>query len=119
MTKIVSRTVTDVKDSTVAAAKIEAGHIANKQLVSLIKKQIKPNGPMAFMVHSGLSSELGQAAVGIAAAQALKELRGEDPRVVQLADAMSLAAMQDLIRSFDINGLIDGLLSGTPEVPAE
>ena len=119
MTKIVSRTVTDVKDSTIAAAKIEAGHIANKQLVGLIKKQIKPNGPMSFMAASALSSELGEAAVGIVAAQALKELRGEDPRVLQLADAMTFAAMQDLIRSFDINGLIDGLLSGTPEVPAE
>ncbi len=118
MTKIVSRTVADVKDSTIAAAKIEAGHIANKQLVALIKKQVKPTGPMGFMAQSALGSELGEAVVGVVAAQALKELRGEDPRVVQLADAMTFAAMQDLIRSFDINGMIDDLLAGAPAAPA-
>ena len=97
MTKVISRTVTDVKDSTIAAAKIEAGHIANKQLVALIKKQVKPTGPMGFMAQSALGSELGEAVVGVVAAQALKELRGEDPRVIQLADAMTFTGAVPIV----------------------
>lgn len=109
--KIASRTGTDVKQAVVAAGKVEVGYVANQTLVRLLKKHIKPSGVMGHMVASQLDTALGQAVVGIVAAQAIKELKGSEPKVAMLADAMTFSASQELIRSFDFDGLIEELLS--------
>lgn len=112
MTSILTRTAGDVKTSAVAAAKIEAGHVAIEQLAKLVKKGFKPTSPASFMIAQQLDTQLGKSLLGVAAAQAIKELKGTDPRFVKMADAMTFAATQDLLRSFDVNGLLDKLIEG-------
>ncbi len=116
LSQIASRTTTDVSQAAVAAGKVEVGYVANQTIVRILKKHVKPTSMVGHMVAAQLETPLGQAAVGILAAQALKELRGQDPKVAMVADAMTFSATQELIRSFDVDGLVEELLAGVGSV---
>lgn len=87
------------------AAYIEAGTIVNRQLTKLAMAK----APM--MLRGYLDNSIGKLVVANIFAVAMRELRPGNVQLQTLADAAILSAYQDVIRTIDLDGMIDELLS--------
>lgn len=94
------------KTAAVLAAKLVAGKAINKKLVKLIK----PKLPMMLRgyAESPFASLVAANAVGVA----LKHYAPTNPKAMQIADLMLNAAALELLESFNIEEMLDGLLKG-------
>jgi hypothetical protein len=87
------------------AAFLEAGTIVNKQLTKLASAKL----PM--MVRGYADSPVGKLVIANLFAVVIREMRKDDKALNRLAEASLEAAHLDMIRTLDIDGLIDELLS--------
>lgn len=103
------KTINEVisKNTTLAqsAAFLEAGRIANGQATKFASKQL----PM--MVRGYADTPLGRLVMANIASTAATQFRPNDKRLGRLADAMIVMAYQEVIQSFDIEKLINDMLS--------
>jgi hypothetical protein len=93
------------KDAVQAAALLTAGNIANTQLLRLAVKAAP------LMMKGYLDTTVGKIVVANAAAQTLLHFKAGDPKLEMLAEGMLADAYREAMASFDINGLIEQLLS--------
>lgn len=91
------------------AGYLEAGRIANNQLIKLSK-------PMLPMLARGYAeTPVGKLVIANLAQMAAAQLRPQDPTLAKLTTAMTVAAYQEVIQTVDIEGWLDQLL-GSPEI---
>jgi hypothetical protein len=95
------------KNSTLAksAAFLEAGRIANAQATKLASKHLP------LMVRGYADTPAGRLVLANAAIYAANQFRPNDARLARLADAMAVSAYQELIQSFDVEKMINDMLS--------
>ena len=91
-----------------AAAIITAGGVANTQLTKLISKK----APLATRGY--INTPIGKLAIANVAALAIKQTRPGDKQLEALAEGMIISAYQEVLNSFDINGIIDDFLDQAP-----
>lgn len=103
MTKV-SNIVTANKSAAVSVAKIEAGRIAVKQAVKLVK----PAVPM--MARGYLETELGELAVANLFKFAVDNFASNNDKAKVVADAMLQGAMLGAIQSLNIEQLINDVM---------
>lgn len=96
-------TVEQNKEVAIIAAKMEAGRVLNKQVI----KQIKPHVPM--LLRGYLDTPL--APVILANAAAMLGNHTENKRVQKVAELMLLAAADTTVQSFNLDKIIDDVLS--------
>lgn len=97
------------KQAAIIAAKMEAGRVLNKQVI----KQIKPHIPM--FVRGYLDTPL--APVVVANLVAAIGNHTQNKRVQQVSELMLLAAADTTVQSFNLDKIIDDVLSGV-KLPA-
>ena len=96
-------TVEQNKEVAIIAAKMEAGRVLNKQVI----KQIRPHIPM--LLRGYLDTPL--APVILANAAAMLGNHTENKRVQKVAELMLLAAADTTVQSFNLDKIIDDVLS--------
>ena len=104
MSKINSAVATN-KQAAVSAAVLETGRMANSAAINLLK----PNLPM--VVRGYADSAFGKLAIANATLMAVNQFRPESTALQRVSNAMVVAAYQELIQSFDIEGMLDSLCS--------
>lgn len=87
------------------AAFLEAGRIANGQATKLALKHLP------LMARGYADTPAGRLLLANAASVAAGKLRPTDSRLSKLTDAMITSAYQELIQTFDIEKMIDEMLS--------
>lgn len=100
-----SKTLSDNKKLATTAAIFETGRIANKKLGELAAKQLP--APANFLA----GTPFGQVVLANIVKLAGEQFRPGDKTVERLTNGMIVAAYSELIQQFDIEGLIDSLLS--------
>lgn len=91
------------------AAQLETGRVANKQLVKIISKKLKPE-------HAALlNNPIGQALLANAVIVLAKSLQPDNATLKKISNAMLVTSLQELLAGFDIPGMIDELLN-SPDV---
>lgn len=91
------------------AGYLEAGRIANNQVVKLSVKFLP------FMLKGYADTPVGKLVIANLAQMAAAQLRPQDPTLAKLTGAMTVAAYQEIIQTVDIEGWLDELLA-TPEI---
>jgi hypothetical protein len=91
------------------AGYLEAGRIANNQIVRLSSKAL----PM--MVRGYADTPVGKLVLANVAQLAASHLRAGDATLARLTNAMTVAAYQELIQTFDIEGWLNQVLE-MPEI---
>lgn len=104
MSKINSAVATN-KQAAVSAAVLETGRMANSAAIKLLK----PNLPM--VVRGYADTAFGKLAIANATLMAVNQFRPESAALQRVSNAMVVAAYQELIQSFDIEGMLDSLCS--------
>lgn len=91
------------------ATQLETGRVANKQLVKIISKKLKPE-------HAALlNNPIGQALLANAVIVLAKSLQPDNATLKKISNAMLVTSLQELLAGFDIPGMIDELLN-SPDV---
>lgn len=93
------------KNAAVRAAYLEAGNLANKQLSKASAKAL----PVVLRGYA--NTALGRIVIANIATMALQHLRPGNDQLTKLGEAMTIAAYQELIQQFDIDGMIEEFLS--------
>ena len=93
------------KDAAVQAAYLEAGNIANTQLAKLTSKML----PLVLRGYA--DTPLGMVVSANIATLALEKLRPDQRQLKKLSEAMVVAAYQELIKTVNIDGMIEEFLS--------
>lgn len=91
------------KQAAVSAAILETGRIANNTALKMIKPQL----PM--VVRGYADSAFGKLAVANAVLMAVNQFRPDSAALQRVANAMVVASYQDIIQSFDVEGMLDSL----------
>lgn len=97
------------KSAAAQAGFLEAGRIANNQVVKISAKAL----PM--MVRGYADTPIGKLLVANIAQMAAQQLRPQDPTLKKLTTAMTVAAYQEVIQTVDIEGWLNTLLE-SPEI---
>lgn len=105
MNKLVNDTIARNSNNATSAAFLEAGRIANRQATKLASKHL----PM--MVRGYADTAGGRLVLANIAATAVAQFRPGDKRLARLADAMMVTAYQEVLQSFDIEKIIEDMLS--------
>jgi hypothetical protein len=112
-TMTISNTITATINANKAAAAtagyMEAGRIANSQVIKLIS----PHLP--FLLKAYADTPFGKLVVANIAALAAKQLRPQDATLAALTDAMTVQAFQAIYQQVDFEAMINSLLS-SPEM---
>lgn len=95
------------KSAATQAGYLEAGRIANNQVVKLSSKAL----PM--MLRGYAETPIGKLLAANIAQMAAAQLRPNDPTLGRLTTAMTVAAYQEVIQTVDIEGWLDELM-GSP-----
>jgi hypothetical protein len=101
----ISRTVAANKDAMENAAFLEAGFIANKQVTKLLSAKAP------LMVRGYIDSPVGKLVIANLFSSVIAEFRPNHSTLGKLSHAMMVDAHQEIIKTLDIDGLIDELLS--------
>lgn len=99
----IKNTVATNKQAAVSAAVLETGRMANGAAIKLLK----PRLPM--VVRGYADTAFGKLALANATLMAVNQFRPESAALQRVANAMVVAAYQEVIQSFDIEGLLDSL----------
>lgn len=108
---LITKAVDNNKAAAASAAYLEAGRIANNKLTGLASKHLP------LMMRGYADTALGRLLIANAAMVAAAQLRPQDQTLAKLAGAMTTSAYQEVIRSIDIEGMIDSLMN-SPEIQA-
>lgn len=108
-TQMLDKILETNKRSIKSASCLEAGRIANNQLNKLVAKKL----PLAFRGYADTS--VGRLVLANLTQMALEQFRPNDSRTTALGQAMVTDAYGQLIREFNIEGMIEDLLK-TPSV---
>lgn len=103
--KTATKTLNDNKALLGTAAIFETGRIANKKLGELAAKQLP--APASVLA----TTPLGQLVLANVIKIAGEQFRPGDAAVERLTNGMVVAAYTQLIQQFDVEGLIDDLMS--------
>ena len=104
MSKI-SKVVSDNKDLATTAAIFEAGRIANNKAAQLISKQV----PM--MVRGYVDTPFGKLAMANVVKLAVEQFKPDNELAQRLVNGMVVAAYQEVLQSFDLEGMLDSLIN--------
>ena len=102
----ISTQIIETKEATINAAELKAGQLINKQAIKLIKPQL-PMMVRGFADHPAASVVLANV-IGLA----LKQYAPENPKLAKVSSLMLNAAAFDTIDSFNIDAMVDKLVSG-------
>lgn len=97
------------KNVATSAAYMEAGRIANNQIAKALGKKL----PM--MLRGYADTCYGKLVISNIANIAIEKFRPEDVKLQSLSKAMMVQAYQEVLREFDIEGLIEELLE-SPQI---
>ena len=103
-TTAISKVVSTNKQAAASAAIFEAGRIANNKASQLLSKKV----PM--MVRGYVETPIGKLAIANAVKMAVDQFKPDNELAIRLANGMVVAAYQELIQSFDIEGMLDELM---------
>lgn len=95
-----------------SAAFLEAGRIANNQLSSIAAKKLP------LMVRGYADTALGRLLLANVAMMAAEHFRPGDARLERLAKAMTTTAYQEVLQQFDIEQMIEDMLTSKTIVKA-
>lgn len=98
-----------VLDQNKYAAEIATKMVAGDIVVKQVTKRVQPVLP--FMVRGYADSEIGQYVIANVIALALKQFRPGNLKAEYVAEAVMMSAGTELAKSFNIEGMIDELLS--------
>ncbi len=87
------------------AAFLEAGRIANNQLSAIAGKKLP------IMVRGYTDTALGRLVLANIAMMAAEHFRPGDTRLERLTKAMAVTSYQEVLQQFDIEEMIEGMLS--------
>lgn len=93
------------KEAAKSAAYMEAGRMANDKAAQVLAKKAP------LMVRGYVDTPVGKLVIANVAALALAQLRPNDRRAAKLTQAMQVQAYTELIRDWDIESMLDDLLS--------
>lgn len=102
---LLSNAVDTNKKAATTAAVLETGRIANRAL----SKMVAPKLPM--MVRGYLDTPVGRLLLANAVKMAFDQFKPDNATAQRLANGMIISAYQEAIQSFDIEGMLDDLLS--------
>jgi hypothetical protein len=107
---VASVAVSQNKEAAKLAAKVTTGDV----IIGQITKRIVPMLPTSarLIIGDKTDSPLVQVVVANLISTALTQYKPGDARAAYVADAVMSSAAVNVAKSFDINGLIDDLLSG-------
>ena len=108
MKKTLTKQLDKSTESGKTLLQLRAGRTVNNKLVATLRK--KKVGPA--IVRGYYDEPMVQALIANAAAAALRHFMPSNDKAIVVADAMTLAAMDELMASFDIQGLFDSLVGG-------
>lgn len=111
MSKI-SQAVATNKQAAVSAAVLETGRVANNTAVKLIK----PKLPMVARGYA--DTPFGKLAIANATLMAVNQFKPDSEVLQRIANGMVVAAYQEIIQSFDIESMLESLVSDTKLVTA-
>ncbi len=94
------------QDAVAMSARITAGNIINQRVVELVKPQLP------LMVKGYAETALGKAVIANAIASAMTHFMPGNEKVNLASQAMIESAMLNLVGSFNIEEMIDEVLSG-------
>ena len=94
------------KGAVKASAKRRAGKLLNDRLVGIVAPRLP------LMVRGYADTELGKAMLANTLAAVIVHFGYNNEKLLIASDAMVVAAMDDLIGSFDIEGMVDSLIDG-------
>ena len=97
------------KNVATSAGYMEAGRIANNQIAKALSKKL----PM--MLRGYADTCYGKLVISNIANIAIEKFRPDDKNLQTLSKAMMVQAYQDVLREFDIEGMIEELLE-TPQI---
>lgn len=100
-----AKTLDDNKQLLASAAIFEAGRIGNNKLAKLLSEKIP--APMNALIQT----PIGHLILANVLKMAGEQFRPGDETVERLTNGMVVAAYTAMIQSFDLEGLIDELLS--------
>lgn len=103
----VTKVINNNKTAAASAAYMEAGRMANDKAATILSKKAP------LMVRGYVDTPLGKLLIANIAQLALEQLRPNDQRASKLAKAMQVQAYSELIRTFDIQGMLDEILNST------
>lgn len=106
MSKIASIAQKNI-DLGTSAAFLEAGRIANNQLSSIASKKLP------IMVRAYADTALGRLLLANVALMARDHFRPDDERLGKLVNAMTVSAYQEVLQNFDVEQMIDDLVSNS------
>lgn len=95
-----------------SAAFLEAGRIANSQLSQMASKKLP------IMVRAYADTALGRLLLANVALMARDHFRPNDERLAKLVNAMTVSAYQEVLQNFDIEAMIEDLISNKTIVKA-
>lgn len=95
------------KTTAISAAFLEAGKLANGQVVKLAGKHLP------VMLRGYADTPLGRLVIANVANIAAQKLRGNDPRLQKLTKAMMVHAYQELYAEFDLEAMLEDLLQNS------
>lgn len=90
-----------------SAAFLEAGRIANTQLSSIASKKLP------IMVRAYADTAIGRLILANIALMARDHFRPNDDRLGKLVNAMTVSAYQEVLQNFDVEQMIDDLISNS------
>ncbi len=88
-----------------SAAFLEAGRIASNQLSSVASKKLP------IMVRAYADTAVGRLLLANIAVMAAEHFRPEDNRLRKLVEAMTISSYQEVLQTFDIEQMIEDLVS--------
>ena len=103
----VSNVVQKNVDLGTSATFLEAGRIANKQLSGVAGKKLP------IMVRAYADTALGRLLLANVALMARDHFRPDDERLGKLVNAMTVSAYQEVLQNFDVEQMIDDLVSNS------
>ena len=103
--ELVSKAVDTNKKAATTAAVLETGRIANKALT----KMLAPKLPI--MVRGYLDTPIGRLVLANAVKMAFDQFKPDNATAQRLANGMIISAYSEAIQSFDIEGILDDLMS--------
>jgi len=107
MSSKLSSLVENNKAAASTAAIITGGNIANKQATKLIAAK----APM--MMKGFIDTPLGRLLVANMAQMAIQQYRPDSELANRIGQGMVVAAYQEVLASYDVEGMVDSLLSNS------
>ena len=108
MTTTVTQELTQLnKQAAVSAAVFETGRLANKKIIDLVKNHI----PASLINY--MDTPLGKLALANAVLIAVQQFKPDSKNLEKIANGMVVAAYQELIQQYDIQGMLETLSSDT------